>query len=139
VAASVVATEVPLEPIPGVRAEVATLIVQGVEGGGLHFAVAAGRPSPAAAAGRLELPLRIELAGHLPSGGADSDDRRLELYVYALDEEGAVVGHLAAAATVGAALDAAELEPLVELQPVLVSLRVLVYEPAGQRFGLQLF
>lgn len=121
-------------PIPGLRAEIAALLLQGVESGSLPFAVLAlperAAPPPAAteAAPRLRLPLLVEVpASSLPrepsappdgapdaaAGAPDAlaelaEPGALELYAYAVTAKGSVAAHLALRlATADRSLDAA--------------------------------
>lgn len=128
-------------PLPGTRAQAATLIVQGIEGGSLSFAVLA---SSGKAETRVDSEgtarLRLPVAFEIPGGAIDA--ATLEFYVYAITGTGAVAAHLAAALDLEpgqlAAGVGARVIGTLDLPPGTYSLRFLVLEPVSHRFGLRL-
>jgi tetratricopeptide (TPR) repeat protein len=130
-------------------------MLEGTEGGTLPVAILADPESTAGSNDGGEssrvyrVPFSVEVPGpflfaaidHLP--GHLETTRALELYVYALDAEGAVRAHLARRAelhrTALARLDRAglKLSAAVELLPGDYTLRALVLLPASRLFGLR--
>lgn len=130
-------------PLPGLRADVATLIVQGATGGGLDLAVAADLGAGGSAR---RLDLTVELSGEsLLNGLPESVSSRLavEFYAYVIDERSSVVAHLARELAVpldewGERLSSGGLRFVEELEvpPGELSVRTLVAVPAAGRFGM---
>jgi hypothetical protein len=90
--------------ISGMRADVAALLVQGMEGGALPLVtdVLTEWASPSAdSTGDMAVPIVVEVAGAQLIDSLEEGDEtghlNLEAYVYALDDSGAVVDHLARA------------------------------------------
>ncbi len=132
-----------LRPLPGTRAEAATLIVQGIAGGPLPVAVLApvGALEAADEPSALRLPIVFEVpAAALPVPAAAAPT--YEFYVYALTPAGAVAAHLGLAldreATPLAARAGMRLVTSLDLPPGDYSLRLLVLEPVSHRFGLRI-
>ena len=131
-------------------ADVAALLVQGVEGGGLPLVTNVLREWTAAGPGeasRFRVPVIIEAGGAplltLDRGAEPGGTLDLELYLYAVDDAGAVVEHLARTVEVrldrlGEALAATGVRFIeaVELPAGDYSLRILVVEPISRLFGL---
>ncbi len=136
-------------PLRGFRAEIATLIVQGVAGGARPFAALA-RPerSSPAGDGSLRVPFVVEVPGApllAAAGAAASSALTLEVYLYAIDSEGAVVAHLARAVELDLeALGEALFETGVKLADAIAvpagsyALRFVVFEPSSRRFGMRI-
>jgi tetratricopeptide (TPR) repeat protein len=145
----------PVEDLPGFRAEAAALMLEGVEGGTLPMAILA---DPEKTAGDNDLdesgqshrvPFAVEVPGPFLLDAIDQRPGRLEttealeLYVYALDTEGAVRAHLARRAELDridlTRLDRAglKLSAAVQLLPGDYTLRVLVLLPTSRLFGLR--
>lgn len=126
-------------PLPGLRAEVAALLVQGVAGGSLPIAAAL-FPRPAVGGAPGELGFLIELPT-APANAAPADaataQRPLEVYAYAVDAAGEIAAHFAVTVAdwpadgeglkIAGRMDAAGAE---------LSLRFLVWDPAERRYGM---
>ncbi len=134
-------------PLRGFRAEIATLIVQGVEGGALPFAaLALPERAEAAGGGLVRVPFVVEVPGApLLAAGAAASGLTLEVYLYAIDGEGAVAAHLARAVELDLeALGEALFETGVKLADEFAvpagtfALRFVVFEPASRRFGMRI-
>ena len=132
------------------RADVAALLVQGVEGGALplvtdvltEWALAA-----ADSAVEMTVPVVVEVAGapliDSLGEGDETGHLNLEVYVYAMDDSGAVVAYLARAVAVplarfGEALDETGVRVVetVDLPAGKYSLRILVMDSVSRVFGL---
>ncbi len=136
-----------LVELPGLRANVATLIVQGAAGGDLPLAVV---PQIVRAgsggAGDANLEVVVEIPGsRLAEAVTATGENRLtvELYLYALTETGAVAAHRAHAVAValdrwGEVLTETGLRwaPEIRVPPGTISIRVLATVRGSDRFGL---
>lgn len=135
-------------PLRGLKADIATLILSGQEGGALRTAILA---APVLEEdGRVSLPFWVEIEGSSLLGGERGEILTAEIYAYALTGKGSVKGYL----TQGVRLELDELGEVLyaggvkfaghlELAPLVaedqdLQLRVLVREPGSQRFGLRL-
>lgn len=148
--------ELPLRPGRGLRAEVAHLILNGTPGGPLSLAAVA-LPELAAAqttTGPYQVPVVVEVVGSRLLEGLGSSDEEttepqgersleLDLFLYAVDAQSAVVGHTIKRLSVpvdrfGEALYELGLKIIttVELPATTVDLRCLIYDGERQRYGL---
>lgn len=124
--------------LQGMRAQAATLLVQGGQGGQLAMTVLA---TPTGRA----VPVLVELEGvSLFEADTDETIRRIEIYAYALTPEGAVRDFLTQTlrldvATWGERVFSSGIKLVghLELPPGAYSLRVLAFDVATQRFGLR--
>jgi Flp pilus assembly protein TadD len=132
------------------RADVAALLVQGMEGGGLPVVanvLSEWTTVGVGEAGRLAVPVVIEAAGapflDSTKNLGDRGVLDLEVYLYAVDTSGAVVAHIAR--TVGIQLDrygealsetGVRFVETIDLPKGHYSLRILVLDPASRIFGL---
>jgi tetratricopeptide (TPR) repeat protein len=124
-----------IQPLGGLRAEVAALLIQGIGGGGLPIAVAIfpevtyGAVTP----GGLAFLVELGSAPVMPVEG----ERPLEVYVYAVDPGGEVVAHYAATAPSWPAVgEGVKVAGRLPLGAGAYSLRFLVWDPAGRRYGM---
>ncbi len=128
-------------PLPGLRADVATMMMQGATSGGIDFVMAhdlTGLENP------FTLELTIEVAGEsLLVDEGDVSRVEVELYVYAVNAAGSVLAHLARRVDIelddwGERLASGGLRFFEELVvPVEeVSLRSLVLVPTLGRYGM---
>lgn len=141
-------TQLAAVPLRGLRAEVATLIVGGGDGGSLAMTVLA-LPMESgwhADVGRASVPLLFELEGATLLEGVDESVENLtvEFYVYALTGTGTVQGYLSSKVEValdeeGEALYEGGVKFLagLELPPGSYFLRFLAREPASSRYALR--
>ena len=123
------------EPVRGLRAEVAALLVQGVAGGELPVAVTV-FPEPANAtteAGGLSF--LVELPSAPP---AESEEGRpLEVYAYALDPRGEVVAYSGVSLPRWpVAGEGVKVVGRLEAPGGALSLRFLAWDPIDRRYGL---
>ncbi|MCH9648737.1 MAG: hypothetical protein K0U98_10895 [Deltaproteobacteria bacterium] len=149
--------ELEAQPKKGLRAQVATLLVQGGRAGSLatEALVASMTPSPLQPApnhqgpgsvGEVRIGLLVEVSGSSLLAGLQegADHQEVDFYAYALTPQGAVSGFLAQTLqldleTYGERLyeGGLKLHGMLSLPPGTYSLRVLVLEPASGRFGLR--
>lgn len=135
--------------LPGLRAEVATLIMQGASGGAIDLAVSAHLDRRATAEGKYGLHLVVEASGDSLVSAAENVTGpsvvTVELYVYVVDIEGLVVAHLARRVPIdmdrwGERLfsGGARFVEELEVPDGVLSIRSLVLLPDTDRFGMVL-
>lgn len=141
-------------PLQGLPSSMAALILSGQDGGEVLFSALAlplghaeGSPKVASALGEMpqqRVALLLEVDGASLLGAEPSDEAALEVYAYALTPRGGVGGFLSQTVsfdveTFGEAIAAGGMKLLthLELPSGSYELRLLVYEPASRRFGLQ--
>lgn len=133
----------------GMRAQVATLLVQGGQGGGIAAEVLATPVDmPGEAPGERLVPILIEIEGptllSVRGDDAPSDRQRIEIYAYALTPQGAVADFV----TQSLRLDLDRLGEQIyagglkfagslSLPPGLYSLRMLVMDVGSGQYGLR--
>ncbi len=131
-------------PLTGLRADIATLILAGREGGSIR-ATAAVAPV-AEADGRTAVALWIEIEGSSLLGGEPPESLKVEIYAYVLTKAGAVKGYLSQSLR----LDLEELGEILFAGGVKFfgrieasgldaeyDVRVLIREPRSQRLALR--
>jgi tetratricopeptide (TPR) repeat protein len=128
---------VEVQPMRGLRAEIAALLVQGVAGGSLPIAVAL-FPSKAASDGESAAVAFLVEVPPAPEPPADPESgRALELYAYAVDDAGEVAGHFSVTLPAWPATgEGVKIAGRMEVGAREVSVRFLAFDPTGRRYGM---
>lgn len=143
----VVVDQLPSRQLPGLRADVATLIMQGASGGSIDMAMAAAFDPGGGVGETARVSVVIEVSGESLLEAARHEAVRdllvLEVYGYLLDSESLVVGHFARRVDIdlddwGERLAAGGVRLIedVEIPGSEASIRALVLTPDAGRFAM---
>lgn len=144
---AVVVEQLRSQGLPGLRADVATLIMQGASGGAIDMAVAANLERETRIEGKRRMSLVVEVSGASLLAAVESaavqDTLVVEFYAYVVDTEGLVTAHLARQVVIhlndwGERISSGGIRFVEELEVPdgKLSIRSLVLIPDAGRFGM---